>query len=282
MNPSTTVTLTSNNSKLLVSKPIVSDSLDVNDINVATDVYVNHAIYTPVGSILTFAGTSVPTGWLFCDGSEVAKSEYPRLYSVIGNLYGTPAIGTNFVLPNLADRVPVGKTVSNSVGNSGGNSSITLTTNQLPAHTHTGTVDASGAHVHTGTTDANGTHSHTGTTDANGTHTHSVSDPGHSHTQNTINDDFNNSGANPPGFSADSAGNRTWSNINTAYTGISVNSAGSHSHTITTQTDGSHAHTFTTQTAASHAHTFTTGSTGGGNSIDIRNKYIVFNYIIRY
>jgi len=255
---------------------------------------------------LTFAGTSVPTGWLFCDGSEVAKSEYPRLYSVIGNLYGTPAIGTNFVLPNLADRVPVGKTASNSVGNSGGNSSITLTTNQLPAHTHSGTVDASGAHfhtgttdisgshVHTGTTDANGIHSHTGTTDANGTHSHGISDPGHTHSQWTINDDYNNSGGNPPGFSADSAGSKTWNNINTAYTGISVNSAGSHqhtittdtseshTHTITTQNSGTHAHAFTTQSVASHAHTFTTGSTGGGNSIDIRNKYIVINYIIRY
>jgi len=278
----TTVTLTSNNSKLLVSKPIVSQSLDVNDINVSTDVYLNHAIYTPVGSILTFAGTTVPTGWLFCNGTEVAKSAYPRLFSVIGNLYGTPAISTNFVLPNLEDRVPVGKTVSTSVGNLGGNSSITLAVNQLPSHTHTGTSDLSGDHVHTGTSDVSGTHSHTGTTDENGTHNHSITDPGHTHTQTTINDDFNSSGGNPPGFVGDSAGSRTWTNINSANTGISINSAGSHTHTITTQTAGSHAHTFTTQTGGTHAHTFTTNSTGGGNTIDIRNKYIVINYIIRY
>jgi microcystin-dependent protein len=284
MNPPTTVTLTSSNSSnLIVSKPIVSESINVHDINVSTDVYINHAIYTPVGSILTFAGTSVPTGWLFCDGSEVAKSAYPRLFSVIGNLYGTPAIASNFVLPNLADRVPVGKTVSNSVGNSGGNSSITLTTNQLPAHTHTGTSDVSGQHLHVGTTDANGTHSHTGTSDANGTHSHSINDPGHTHTQWTINDDFNGSrGGNPPGFADDSAGYRTWNNINIAYTGISVNSSGSHAHGFTTDNGGSHAHTFTTENGGNHAHTFTTNSTGSGNSIDIRNKYIVINYIIRY
>ena len=127
-----------------------------------------------------------------------------------------------------------------------------------------------------------GSHTHTGTTDNNGEHTHSINDPGHAHSQNTINDDFNNSGGSPPGFAADSAGSRIWNNINTAYTGITINNGGNHAHTFTSNTGGNHAHTFTSNTGGNHAHTFTTGSTGNGDSIDIRNKYIVINYIIRF
>ena len=257
MSSSSTVSLTTNSDKLVINKTIVTENIQVNQLNVSDDIYLNDAIYTPVGSILTYAGASAPTGWLMCDGSEVSKTVYPRLFAVVGNTYGMPANGSNFVLPNLADRVPVGKSGSSSLGNTGGNSNITLSTSQLPSHTHTGT------------TAANGSHSHTGTTAENGTHGHSINDPGHTHTQTTINDDFNNSGINPPGFSADSAGSRTWSNISTSSTGITIVDGGSHSHT------------FTTATEASHSHTFTTDSTGSGQQIDIRNKFVVINYIIR-
>jgi microcystin-dependent protein len=249
---------TTNNSKLAVSQGTVTDSVYVSNMNVTEDVYINNYIYTPVGSILSYAGVSAPGGWLLCDGSEVSKTDYPRLFAVVGTMYGTASNGSNFVLPNLADRVPVGKSNTNSVGNSGGNSSVTLSVLQLPSHTHTGTSDVSGIHVHSGTTDANGSHTHT------------ITDPGHAHTQTTINDDFNNSGGSPPGFAADSAGSRTWSNINSATTDISINSAGSHTHSFTTGSSGN------------HSHTFTTNATGSGNSIDIRNKYVVINYIIRY
>jgi microcystin-dependent protein len=81
-------------------------------------------------------------------------------------------------------------------------------------------------------------HIHTGTTASDGSHTHDISDPGHTHTQTTTNDDFNNSGTNPPGFSADSAGTRTWNNINSSTTGITILSAGSHTHTFTTGSTG--------------------------------------------
>jgi microcystin-dependent protein len=257
------VTITSNSTNLVVNKSITASSINaetisVDEINVATDVYINSAIYTPVGSIVTYAGSTSPSGWLFCNGSEVSKTTYARLYAIIGTTYGTAANSANFVLPNLEDRIPVGKSGATSVGNTGGNSSVTLSVAQLPSHTHTGTTDASGSHTHIGTTDTNGAHSH------------SITDPGHTHTQTTINDDFNNSGASPPGFSADSAGSRTWNNISTAYTGISVNSSGSHTHT------------FTTGSTSAHAHTFTTNATGSGTSIDIRNKFVVMNYIIRY
>lgn len=219
---------------------------------------VNYKYVNPVGAITCYAGVNVPEGWLFCDGSEVSKVTYSSLFSVIGNNYGIPTNPSNFVLPNLTQKFPLGKSGSNNLGDFSGNSTIILTTNQLPSHSHTGT------------TNSDGLHSHTGTTSSNGLHTHSINDPGHTHTQTTINDDFNNSGSNPPGFSADSAGSRTWSNINTGFTGITLNSDGSHTHTLDISSSGS------------HTHTFTTNSTGSGSSINIMNPYLVLNYIIKY
>ena len=113
-----------------------------------------------------------------------------------------------------------------------------------------------------------GNHSHTGTTDAAGVHSHSINDPGHSHTQWTNNDDFNNSGGNPPGFTGDSAGFATWSNINASATGISVNSNGNHSHTITTNANGD------------HTHSVSVSSGGSATPIDISPKSLVVNMFV--
>jgi microcystin-dependent protein len=226
--------------------------------NDAGDLLINYNKIVPCGSIVNYSGDSSPNGWLICDGSEISKTTYSNLFSVIGTKYGSAADINNFKLPDLGERLPIGyKSGTNNLGNTGGSNSITLNTTQMPSHTHTGTSDESGSHTHTGTSDANGLH------------THSITDPGHTHSQTTINDDFNNSGANPPGFSSDSAGSRTWNNISTATTGISINA------------DGSHSHAFTTGETGIHSHTFTTAATGGGESIDIRNRYIVLNYIIK-
>ena len=57
----------------------------------------------PVGSILPFAGTNSyqKDGWLLADGSEVAKADYPELFSFLGTLWGSNANPPNFKLPNL-------------------------------------------------------------------------------------------------------------------------------------------------------------------------------------
>jgi microcystin-dependent protein len=115
-----------------------------------------------------------------------------------------------------------------------------------------------GAETHMLTATEMPSHRHTGTTESDGTHSHSVTDPGHTHTQTTINDDFNNSGANPPGFSSDSAGTRIWNNINSATTGISVNSAGA------------------------HTHTFTTDLSGGSAAHNNMQPFVVLRYLIKY
>jgi microcystin-dependent protein len=93
-----------------------------------------------VGEIRIFAGNFAPLDWHFCDGSLLPISEYDTLYNLIGTTYGGDG-QTTFALPNLQSRIPVHQGTDNVgnvyvIGQSFGAESVTLTTNQLPAHTH--------------------------------------------------------------------------------------------------------------------------------------------------
>jgi len=95
--------------------------------------------FIPVGSVFVFAGLNPPIGYLICDGREILISEYQALYSVIGNIfYSTPTAG-HFVLPDMRDNMAIGVPVTTGVQNpssfSGGNVSLTVGTNNIPAET---------------------------------------------------------------------------------------------------------------------------------------------------
>ncbi len=98
-----------------------------------------------VGEIRIFAGNFAPAGWLFCDGSLLPISEYETLYNLIGTTYGGDGQST-FALPDLRGRVPIhmGTDSGNSyiIGQNGGVEEVTLTTNQIPSHTHPLTASA--------------------------------------------------------------------------------------------------------------------------------------------
>lgn len=91
----------------------------------------------------TFAGAmelssnQVPNGWLLCNGLAISRTTYARLFQSIGTLYGVGNGTTTFNVPDLRDRVPVQVgTVYPTYGATGGEFTHTLTTAELPAHSH--------------------------------------------------------------------------------------------------------------------------------------------------
>jgi microcystin-dependent protein len=92
-----------------------------------------------VGEIRMFAGNFAPAGWALCQGQTLAISENDVLFNLIGTTYGGDG-QTTFNLPNLASRVPVhmgtGAGQSYVIGQSAGAEQVTLTTTQIPAHSH--------------------------------------------------------------------------------------------------------------------------------------------------
>lgn len=113
-------------------------------------------VSVPVGMMVMYAGGTVPTGWLLCDGTAYAIATYPALYAVIGTDYG--GIG-GFQVPNLTGRIPVGAGgtatgaltgtngaglgiteagLGRAIGSKGGHASVTLTSAQsgIPNHIH--------------------------------------------------------------------------------------------------------------------------------------------------
>jgi microcystin-dependent protein len=88
-----------------------------------------------IGEIRMFAGNFAPVGWLFCQGQTLAISEYETLFNLIGTTYGGDGQQT-FALPNLASRMPMHQGPGYPLGGIGGAESVTLTSQQLPLHTH--------------------------------------------------------------------------------------------------------------------------------------------------
>lgn len=62
----------------------------------------------PIGTISSFGGASVPSGYLLCDGQAVSRTTYAELFAVIGTAFGTGDGSTSFNLPDLRETVPVG------------------------------------------------------------------------------------------------------------------------------------------------------------------------------
>ncbi|MFB9329922.1 phage tail protein [Paenibacillus aurantiacus] len=94
-----------------------------------------------IGEIRMFAGNFPPSGWAFCDGRLLAISQFDVLFSLIGTTYGGDGQNT-FALPDLRGRIPLHAGTNPSTGSSyilgqlGGTEAVTLTSRQLPAHSH--------------------------------------------------------------------------------------------------------------------------------------------------
>ncbi|CAF1461904.1 unnamed protein product [Rotaria sp. Silwood1] len=200
-----------------------------------------------IGEIRLYSGISKPPyPWLLCDGSAVSRVEHQRLLAIIGTQYGSGDGVTTFNLPDFRGRVPVGVDESqvrvsgiDTVGSTGGQVTHRLTVNEIPPHQHSaGTLSTS----------------------LNGDHSHSIYDPGHNHGGKTGETGPTNTGRwgmTSKGYGSDQSSHSH--TIRTDKTGISVYSAGSHTHNVT------------------HGQT---GSAGLGQHFSLMQPYQTVNYII--
>lgn len=100
-----------------------------------------------LGSIIVFAGNFAPRNWMFCSGQTLSIQSNTALYSLLGTIYGGNGT-TTFQLPNLNGRVIVGAgtqpapplTQYYQLGQMAGTENVTLSTANLPAHTHANTL----------------------------------------------------------------------------------------------------------------------------------------------
>jgi|21_taG_2_1085346.scaffolds.fasta_scaffold00751_15 hypothetical protein len=158
----------------------------------------------------------------------------------------TSAIPTGWVLcdgsnstPNLTDKFIMGAGASNEL-TTGGTNSLTIAEGNLPSHTHSsGSLAAASA----------------------GAHTHSITDPGHDHylSKYSAGDGGDNGGAATGNDSYTNSGNSQNLGTTSDTTGISIDSGGAHTHTVSG----------------------TTGSTGSGTAIDNRPAYMALAYIMK-
>lgn len=72
-------------------------------------LFVNPSSLWMIGEVRFVAFSSVPTGWLECDGSAVSRSTYSALFSAISTTYGVGDGSSTFNLPDFKGRMPIGK-----------------------------------------------------------------------------------------------------------------------------------------------------------------------------
>jgi microcystin-dependent protein len=99
-----------------------------------------------IAEIRMFAGNFAPRGWALCNGQLLAIQQNVALFSLLGTTYGGNG-QTTFALPNLQGSAPIhpgqGSGLSPySLGQTGGESAVSLISTEMPSHTHTASATA--------------------------------------------------------------------------------------------------------------------------------------------
>lgn len=217
--------------------------------NVRAEVYSSGGKSVMTGKIIEYASSTIPSGYLLCDGKAVSRTTYANLYKVVGTTYGSGDGSTTFNLPNFSEKILLGRSSSMKLGTSGGTSAVSININNMPAHTHSYTP------VGSVTSTFNGQNV---TTTSSGQHLHNL----------IWNYEI-------PSGSAASGTTYRYAILNPTIeqSGITTNTAGSHTHTFTPT--GTVKTTFSGETKA-------TVSAGSGAPLNIENAYTVVNYLIKY
>lgn len=215
----------------------------------------------PTGTIMPFAGTVVPDGWVLCNGAAINRTANALLYTAIGTIYGIGNGSTTFNVPDLRGRTVFGLdnmggtaagrlttaggiSVNNTLGATGGNQALSIAVANLPAHSHSFTGTA--------------------VTTSSNSHSHTYQDAYFAEASSIIGGSVgsnNRIGASGGADTDNSFVFRTSSNTHSVSASNINTSSESHTHTVTASG--------------------TVGNTGSGTALPALNPGLVLNYIIK-
>jgi microcystin-dependent protein len=205
-----------------------------------------NGVPVPIGTILETLRDTAPTNFALCQGQTLtaAESVYPALWAALPVAFKS---GSDIILPDMRGRVNIGAgtgagLTARTLGGTGGTETHTLTTGEMPVHTHT-----QNSHNHT-----QNNHQHSVTVGTDGSHTH-----------------------NSENYPLEAAPG-TFSSGSTARTrvigaGIATTSAGGHSHSGVTQNE----------IASNNAETAVNQNAGSGSAHANMQPFVVVNKMIR-
>jgi len=202
--------LTINSTAATSTVPIVLPAIPTTALQAATKSYVDQVL--PPGSLMAYAASTAPTGWLWCDGTAYSRTTYATLFAAIGTTWGAGDTTTTFNVPDLRgqfmrgydDRAPATSQDTTTFTGTTTNASATISSISatITAYLYAG-MKISGTGIPAGATistvsstsitiSANATASGTVTITVGRTfasaqddfyenHSHAVTDPGHAH-----------------------------------------------------------------------------------------------------
>lgn len=255
-------------------------------ISVADDNSPSGYSLIPAGTVVAFAGSSAPEGWLICDGSAVSRTTYANLWAVISSTYGSGDGSTTFNLPDAQGRSLVGAgsgsgLTARTLSTKSGAETSTIDSANLPTHTHA--IDHDHGSVTSSSENADHVHGidppNTGSSFVSSDHAHYTGS--HNHTYLFSTDVA--SGTNRARLTA-SGGSTASGGINAADAGWSGGISANHTHTMDIGAFNSGG------ISANHQHTVDlpnfTGNSGNGGfantPLSVMHPFLVLNYIIKY
>lgn len=256
-----TLTITRAQESSVARSVIVNDQIAANVTaksltDIETALRTASPLAMPIGGIIAWPTNAAPTGFLMCDGTAVSRATYSDLFALVGTTFGVGDGATTFNLPDLRQRIVIGKAAAGTVSTLGATTGSWDHTHgpgtlSVASHTHgPGTLTVA-SHTHDSGTLQVASHTHGAGTLTVASHTHgagTLAAASHDHTAGTLGADSGGGHTHTGTTSSDGTHNHGVT-LDSGATGpdiapiISFTDAGAHTHTFTTSSDGAHTHT---------------------------------------